>query len=111
MRDHRRDQPVVDTPQAAEGWRTGGDPDTRALALVGLLRQTLAQSDPEATVVLGQAVAGRLFSVGLDLHFVLGLTTHPAARARLEGTIHELDDVIKDVRSLALRLTEPSDAN
>lgn len=111
MRDQRRDQPVVDTPQAAEAWRTGGDPDARALALVSLLRETFAGSDPEETIVLGQAIAGRLFSVGLDLHFVLGLTTHPAARARLEGTIHELDDVIKDVRRLALRLTEPPDAN
>lgn len=111
MRDQWRNQPLVDTPQAKEAWRAGGVPDARALAFVSLLRETFAQSDPEATVALGQAIAGRLFSVGLDLHFALGLTTHPAARARLEGTIHELDDVIKDVRRLALRLTEPHDAN
>jgi len=111
MRDQRRNQPVVDTPQAGEAWRTAGEPEARALALVSLLRETFAHADPETGLALGQAISSRLFSVGLDLHFVLGLTTHPAARARLEGTIYELDDVIKDVRRLALRLTEPPDAN
>jgi len=110
MRDPRRDNPVVETPQSGEEpWRTGGDPD--APELIRLLRESLARIDPDAEAALGQAITARLFSVGLDLHFVLGLTTHPAARARLEGAIVELDDVIKDVRLLALRFTEPPDAN
>lgn len=110
MRDQRRDRPLVDPPRAEETG-PGGDPDVRAPALVPVPRQTLARADPDAQAALGQAIAARLFSVGLDLHVVLGLTTHPAARARLEGAICELDDVIKDVRRLALRLTEPPEAN
>jgi hypothetical protein len=49
-----------------------------------------------------QAITNRLFSVGLDLHFVLGLTTHPEATTRVRAAIGELDDVIKDFRNLVI---------
>lgn len=110
MTDQRGDRPVVDTPQTAEAWRDG-EPAAPALDLARVLHERLARSDPDAALALGQAIATRLFSAGLDLHFVLGLTTHPAARARLEGVVCELDETIKDVRRLALRLTEPPDTN
>ncbi|HEY3687859.1 MAG TPA: hypothetical protein VGL93_32780 [Streptosporangiaceae bacterium] len=58
---------------------------------------------PDERDAYAQAITNRLFSVGLDLYFVLGLTTHPEATARVSAAIGELDAVIKDFRNLVIR--------
>jgi hypothetical protein len=63
------------------------------------------------------ALISRLFSVGLDLHLVLGLVDHPQATQWLHRAITDLDTSIADIRAVLLHLPpagaphpgEPSD--
>jgi hypothetical protein len=57
---------------------------------------------------LGQAIAARLFSAGLDLHFALMLSGDGPAAQRLRHAVGELDDAIRDLRSLLLALPGPA---
>jgi hypothetical protein len=56
--------------------------------------------------VCGEAISNRLFSAGLDLHFVLMMVHDGPGRRRLEHAVAELDDAIKDLRHLMLAVTQ-----
>jgi hypothetical protein len=62
---------------------------------------------PGQTAVLGQAISNRLFSAGLDLHFVMMTRQDGPGVPRLEHAIAEIDDAIKDLRHLIIAITQP----
>lgn len=53
---------------------------------------------------LGQLIAARLFSAGLDLHSALTLIADGPAADRLYHAVDELDGAIRDLRHLVLGL-------
>ena len=57
---------------------------------------------------LGQSIATRLFSAGLDLNSVLMLTGDGPARQRLRQVVEELDEAIKELRHLMLAVAGPA---
>lgn len=57
---------------------------------------------------LGQTVAARLFTAGLDLHFALMLIGEGPAARRCTRAIDELDSAIRQVRRLVLAVQEQS---
>jgi hypothetical protein len=57
---------------------------------------------------LGQTVAGRLFTAGLDLHFALMLLDDGPAAQRCAKALDELDHAIRQVRYLVLAAQELS---
>lgn len=62
----------------------------------------------EDVAALGQTVAGRLFTAGLDLHFALMLIGEGPAAQRCARALDELDNAIRQVRQLALAAQERS---
>jgi hypothetical protein len=56
----------------------------------------------------GEAIAGRLFCAGLDLHFALMVTGDSPAASRLHRAITELDQAILEVRHMILGLARPA---
>jgi hypothetical protein len=56
--------------------------------------------------VFGQTISNRLFSAGLDLHFVLMMVRDGPGRHRLEHAVAELDEAIKDLRHLMLAVSQ-----
>lgn len=57
---------------------------------------------------LGQAIASRLFSAGMDLHFALMLTGDGVVAPKLLHAIGEIDEALKGLRRLMLDIT-PAD--
>jgi uncharacterized protein YgfB (UPF0149 family) len=62
------------------------------------------QADADAGA-LGQAIASRLFSAGMDLHFALMLAGDGVAAPKLRHAIGELDEALKGLRHLMLAIT------
>jgi hypothetical protein len=60
----------------------------------------------EAVSALGQSVAGRLFTAGLELHFALRLIGEGPAAQRCAAALDEVDRAITQVRHLALAAQE-----
>jgi hypothetical protein len=63
------------------------------------------QAYPDAALI-AQAITGRLFTVGYDLCFVLGMTGDGPGKDRLEHAVSEVDGAIRDLRHLMLTLWE-----
>jgi len=57
---------------------------------------------------LGQVIAARLFSAGLDLHSALTLIADGPVSDRLYHAVDELDEAIRDLRHLVLALPGPT---
>lgn len=55
--------------------------------------------DPGA---LGQAIADRLFSAGMDLQFALMVAGDGPAASHLRHAVDQLDEAVKDLRHLVL---------
>lgn len=109
MTDQRREQGSAAGPEPSSRPRTRPAPPD----LAKIVRDIRSCAPPESAAApdrreeYGQAITNRLFGIGLDLHFVLGLTEHPEAAARVRAAIGDLDDVIKDFRRLVLSLDHP----
>jgi len=93
-------QPSAADPQRSEG--SHGSASHGASSPRGFASGSPA-ADPG---VFGQAISNRLFSAGLDLHFVLMLVHDEPGRRRLEHAVAELDEAIKDLRHLMLAITQ-----
>lgn len=62
--------------------------------------------DDDDVTALGQTVAGRLFTAGLDLHFALMLIGDGPAAQRCNRAVDEIDQAIRQVRHLVLAVHE-----
>jgi hypothetical protein len=111
------DRPIIPDSHADPAGRDGpgtsaGPPSLpRPANPNGLGGRSRAGSHPDSgapgqAAALGQAISNRLFSVGLDLHFVM-MTRHEGPGVpRLEHAIAEIDDAIKDLRHLMVAITQ-----
>jgi hypothetical protein len=61
---------------------------------------------PAEAAALAQVISHRLFSAGLDLHFVMMARRDGPCTPRLEHAIAEIDDALKDLRHLMLAITQ-----
>lgn len=61
----------------------------------------------DAVSTLGQAVADRLFSVGLDLNYLLVLIGDEVGANRLRHALKEIDEAIGDLRLLMIAPSKP----
>jgi hypothetical protein len=57
---------------------------------------------------LGEAISRRLFSAGLDLDFALSLDGNGPVAGRLRHAVAELDQAVKDLRSLMFAVPGPA---
>lgn len=60
---------------------------------------------------LGEAIANRLFSAALDLHFALMVAGEGVVAPRLRHAIEQLDEAVKDLRHLMLAIPQQAAAS
>jgi signal transduction histidine kinase len=76
--------------------------------LHGRLRElTLSEERERIARDLHETVIQRLFAVGLELQSTAPLVDRPEARLRLEGSVADLDETIRHIRSTIFAISRP----